>query len=118
MGAVVAADVRGAIDGAFAVEYQPAVGIAAVRASSEAVQYLLCPLATLSLWRAQLVYRSAVLVEGIAGRAFPAAKVSRSIQVARAVEDQITPRDISLLGSRKAVQDGVSPLAAVGLRRR
>src|SRR5580658_7275195 len=81
------------------------------------MQYLLRPRATLGLRRAQLEYRTAILVEGITSRAFPAAKVSRSIQVTHAVEDQITPRNIALLGGRKAVQDGVSPLAALGLRR-
>src|SRR5579863_2858349 len=73
--ALVAADVCRPIDCALTVEHQAAVRISPIRATREAVQHLLRPLATLSLRRTQLEYRPAILiVTRVAGRAFASAE--------------------------------------------
>jgi len=81
------------------------------------MQHLLRPRATLRLRRTQVEHCSAILIVRVASGTLATAKVSRSIQVARAVEHQIAEWQVAILAAFEAVQDGVSPLPALGLRR-
>src|SRR6202041_1396817 len=82
------------------------------------MQYFLHPRTALGLWRTQLEHRSAILIVRIAACTLAAAKVSCSVEVACAVEHQIAEWQVAILAAFEAVQDGVSPLPALGLRRR
>src|ERR1700733_3240364 len=107
------------VDRALAVQDQPAIGVGSVRAAGKTVQYFLRPLAAFGFRWTQLEHHAALAaVESIAGRAFGASVLRCSVQVARAVEDQIAIRQITLLSGGEAVQDGFRPRVALLARRR
>src|ERR1700722_14424965 len=82
------------------------------------MQYFLRPRAALGLRRTQLEHRAAILIVRITRRALATAKVSCSVQVACSVEHQIAEWQVTIFAASEAVQDGVTPLPTLRLRRR
>src|SRR5579872_463281 len=82
------------------------------------MQHFFCPCSALLLRRTQLEHRPAILIEAITACPIPAAEHGCSVQIARAVEDQVAVGQISLLGGWKAVENGFRPWATLLLRRR